>query len=308
MTIERRQFIRNLLAGVGLISLFPYKVLAASQCSLEHPFIPPKVNLKGECHNCGMKRPMWARTWHKYQIDGDTLSVCSMHCLAEASINSAIEPKHVQVALYLDPEKSIPTESAIYVVGSQARGTMTMNSKLAFASKKEAESFAKECGGSVVNFDDAYLAATKSIVEENKMITNNRVKKGKIVEPVDNVDKCPVCGMYAARYPRNKCQIQSVDGEILQFCATQCLFEFIKNPSKYNKPNLKAKFTWVVDYSDGNWIYGRNAYYVIGSSEMGPMGKEAFPFVNAKNAEAFKKTHSGEIVRFTGVTIDKIMM
>jgi copper chaperone NosL len=307
MPVDRRLFIRNLLVGAGIFTIFPQELIASSQCDVLHPITPPDMKLKGVCHNCGMKRPMWARTWHTYSLDGENLEVCSMHCLAEASFNSGRPPEAVQVALYLEPQKSISAEQAYYVIGSKARGTMTMNSKLAFSSKQQAEAFVNECGGTSGRFSDAYDAAMTTIAKENKMIGSNRISKGKIVEPVDNKDICPVCGMYSARYPKNKCQIQTADGKVIHFCATQCLFEFIKNPDKYNAPQLKSKFIWVVDFENGQWIYAKNAYYVLGTDVRGPMGKEAFPFVNLENAKKFASAHAGKILRFDSVTIAQLM-
>jgi nitrous oxide reductase accessory protein NosL len=308
MATDRRQFIRNLILGAGMISIFPGKLIAGDSCGVQHPFMPARPEFKGVCHNCGMMRPMWARTWHTYTSEGETLHVCSMHCLAEATLNAGTSPENVQAALYLDPATTIPADQAFYVVGSRAPGTMTMNSKLAFATKEEAEKFAAECGGSVVQFSDAYQAAQMTIAKENKMIDSNRHKKGKIVEPVDNKDACPVCGMYAARFPKNKCQLQTKDGEVLHFCCTQCLFEFVKNSGKYKHPEPMATLVWVVDYESGNWIYAKNAYYVIGTKVQGPMGKEAFPFVNVENARNFASANSGKVERFDSVTIDNIMM
>ena len=308
MATDRRLFIRNMLIGAGIITLFPQEILASDQCAVQHPFMPPNKALKGQCHNCGMNRPMWARTWHTYTRDGQPLEVCSLHCLAEAALNSGTTPQNIQVALYLEPEKTVPAEKAFYVIGSKARGTMTMNSKLAFATQQDAESFASECGGTAGSFDEAYKAAITTIAKENKMINKNRVAKGKIVEPVDNKDQCPVCDMYAARYPKNKCQLQTSDGEVIHFCSTQCLFEFLKNPQKYNKPGLKTKSIWVVDYASDQWIYGSNAYYVLGSTVTGPMGKEAFPFVSIEAAKKFSAVHSGKVMQFNKVTIDQLMI
>lgn len=297
-----------MLLGAGMVSIFPQQLLADSVCDVEHPFMPPRPEYKEVCHNCGMKRSMWARTWHSYSGTEGDLEVCSIHCLAEAANNSGTVPGNVRVALYLDPETTIPVEQAWYVVGSRARGTMAMKSKLAFPSEEEGAAFAGECGGSLTDFAGAYAAAAGSIAKENEMINSNRVAKGKIVEPVDNRDVCPVCGMYPARYPSNKCQLLTADGEVIHFCATQCLFEFLKNPQKYQKTAVQVNVIWVIDYQSGSWIYGRNAYYVVGTPVKGPMGKEAFPFVNLEEAKTFSTAHSGKVLRFDKVSIDQIML
>ena len=307
MATDRRVFIRNILLGVGIITISPKIMFATEKCNVLHPFMPPNSQFSGECHNCGMKRPMWARTWHTYSQGDSVKEVCSIHCLAEASLNSGISPKNVKVALYLKPEVSIPVDEAFYVIGSKARGTMTMKSKLAFASKKEAQQFSDECGGSVTDFSGAYTAAMSSIAQENQMINKNRLAKGKIVEPKDDVDLCPVCDMYPARYPKNKCQLQTADGRVIHFCSTQCLFEYLKNPDRYGGKKVMVKFMWVVDFSTEQWIYAQNAYYVTGSNAAGPMGKEAFPFVSRKNAETFAANYSGKVRPFKDVTIDEIL-
>jgi len=306
MAIDRRMFVQKILVGTALLYLFPKDVFAGTGCDVTHPLMPPNKKLPGTCHNCGMQRPMWARTWHTYELDGQELEVCSMHCLAEATMNAGATPTNVQAALYLAPEKSIAADQAFYVIGSKARGTMTMNSKLAFASEQKAQSFAAECGGAVASFSGAYQAAAKTIANENQMINRNRISKGKIVEPGDK-DICAVCGMYPARFPKNKCQLQTTDGEVVHFCSTQCLFEYLKNAQKYGKADLKTKFIWVVDYDSGNWIYAKNAFYVVNSDVAGPMGKEAYPFASVENAKKFSSLHPGKILRFKEVTIDKIM-
>ena len=307
MKIDRREFVRGVMLTGTALYFFPDSVLAAEGCDIGHPLMPPNKSYSGVCHNCGMVQSMWARTWHTYPQDGQQLEVCSMHCLAESTTNSGKTPENVKAALYVDPDKWIEGDKAWYVVGSSAPGTMTMKSKLAFASKEEAEAFAGKCGGEVVDFSKAYAIAATTIAKENEMINRNRVTKKKIVEPVDNQDICPVCNMIPARFPKNKCQIQTADGEVIHFCSTQCLFAYLKNHQQYGKPELKIQFIWVIDYDNGQWIYGPNAFYVLGSDVSGPMGKEAYPFFNGSKAKAFSTAHTGDVLRFSEVTIDRIM-
>lgn len=306
MELNRRKFIGNTVIGIGGLYLFPSQLLAADPCSVQHPFMPPRKEMAGVCHNCGMTRPMWARTFHFYEVDGEKKEVCSLHCLAESTMNSGKKPEKVKVALYHEPTKIVPVTSAFYVVGSKARGTMTMKSKLAFESKEKAEQFAAQCGGTIVDFKQALAIAKTSVTKENAKIAQNRLKKGKIVEPVAT-DVCPVCNMYPARYPKNKCQIKTDSKEVVHFCSTQCLFEYLNNPMAYSKKKVMPMMVWVIDYGTGSWIYGKNAFYVIGSSEQGPMGKEAIPFMNKEAAEKFAATHKGRVLPFAGVSIGKIM-
>ena len=50
-----------------------------------------------------------------------------------------------------------------------------------------------------------------------------------------------------------------------------------------------------------------NAFYVLGTAVNGPMGKEAFAFVNKETAGKFSTAHKGTVLRFKEVTIQQIM-
>ena len=61
-----------------------------------------------------------------------------------------------------------------------------------------------------------------------------------------------------------------------------------------------------MDFQSGAWISGRTGYYVVGSDQRGPMGKEAIAFDNMAETKKFAATHGGKVIIFTGVTFDKI--
>ncbi len=304
---SRREFIIHVGAGIGSVCLLPFPAFAGEPCSVKHPLMPPDKNLKGQCVNCGMVRPMWARTWITFENSDGKFQVCSFHCLAEMSLKAGEDPRNVKVALYLEPQTLIPAGSAFFVVGSSAKGTMTPTSKLTFASRDDAAKLAASCGGKVLPFNDTLELAKSGVQKENMMIAKNRLKKGKIVEPSDNQEKCPVCGMYPARFPRNKCQIQTPKKTIYHFCSTHCLFKFIQNPAEYAGVKVQPFLIWVVDYHSGRWIGAKAAYYVVGSSQTGPMGKEAFAFDKMADAKTFAGKHGGKVIIFGGVTVERIM-
>ena len=106
---------------------------------------------------------------------------------------------------------------------------------------------------------------------------------------------------------KDKCQIQTKDGQVYQFCSTQCMFQFLKDSKKYAKTSVTPFLIWVVDYPTENWIGGKTAYYVVGSKLQGPMGPEAFAFNNLKDAKDFATQQGGQVLKFDEVTIDKIM-
>jgi len=290
-----------------LLSAFTIVCFAADPCAVQHPLDPPDKGLQGQCPNCGMGRPMWARTWMTYENSQGASEVCSFHCLADVALKSGEEPKNVMVATYMEPGKTIPAESASFVVGSKAKGTMSMTSKIAFASAEEAEKFVQSCGGKLMSYGEVLALAKESISKENKVINERRIKSGKIAEPVDNKDECIVCKMYPARYPNNKCQLQTKDGSIYHFCSTQCLFAFLSDSAKYAKADVKPMLVWVVDYPTGTWIGAKTAYYVVGSKAQGPMGPEAFAFDKLEAAKSFAGKEGGEVLTMKEVTIDKIM-
>jgi nitrous oxide reductase accessory protein NosL len=268
--------------------------------------MPPQNDFSGQCPNCGMVRPMWARTWFVFENAEGQSQACSFHCLADVALKSGEDPKNVRVAHYQAPKKMIKAEAAFFVVGSKAKGTMTMQSKIALPSKAEAERFSAACGGEVVGYGQALTLAKAGIAKENPMLIKKRLKKGVIVEPVDNQDRCPVCSMYPARYPRHKCQIMAKSKERYHFCSTQCLFEFLAHTGKYAKADVVPFRIWVIDFPSGAWISGKTAYYVVGSGEQGPMGYEAIVFDKKKAAGDFTRQAGGRVLTFAKVSVDDI--
>ena len=128
MTVSRRQFMEKILLGAGSICLYPLKTFAQTPCEIQHPLMPPNKALEGQCHNCGMTRPMWARTWYTYENSGGSDQVCSLHCLAEVALMAGEDPINVKVALYQAPEKMIPANQAYFVIGSKANADVPISS------------------------------------------------------------------------------------------------------------------------------------------------------------------------------------
>jgi nitrous oxide reductase accessory protein NosL len=233
--------------------------------------------------------------------------VCSFHCLADWTIKSGQHPHNVMLTVYHHPERSIAADKASIVSGSTAAGTMSPVSKVVFADKAEAKSFAKNCGGEIIDYAKALEIAKAGVTRENETINARRLKTGKIVEPIES-DDCLVCGMYPIRYPYGKCQIKTKDGQTVHFCSTQCLFAFLGKQELYVESPLEPLLIWVVDRNAGMWISGRSAFYVVGSKKVfGPMGYEAFPFSSLKEAEEFAAENGGSAIIFGEITIQKIV-
>jgi copper chaperone NosL len=118
-------------------------------------------------------------------------------------------------------------------------------------------------------------------------------------------DKCPVCGMFVAKYPDFGARITYRDGSYAVFDGPRDMFAYYFNLKKYAPGKSVAQIATlaVTDYYSLTLIDGFSAYYVVGSDVLGPMGKELVPFAKARDAEEFRRDHKGKrIVRFREVT------
>ena len=122
-------------------------------------------------------------------------------------------------------------------------------------------------------------------------------------------DKCPVCGMFVAKYPDFAAQIVFQDGSTFFFDGTKDMFKYYFNLAKYNpaKKLTDIDAIYVTDYYDLKWIDGTKAFYVEGSDVYGPMGRELIPFEKKEGAEQFMTDHIGKsLFKFDEITYDLI--
>ena len=358
---------RNMIKVLLLLLL----VVSSSEAKMFQMVEPEKAELlqsgKGKlyCPNCGMNLVKFYKTSHAMkQKDGSTHQYCSIHCLAEA--NDVINPdtKVVDVTSL----KFIDAFTATYVVGSSKKGTMTMNSKYAFATKAEAEAFAKANGGKVMGFAEAVQTAADDIYKDNKMVEKKRAmaaEKGKMmfskmckqtnlpafasiaeakthiadsgvcgtlkdkqyqaiaiylsrkegmshkhsdVISVPKDAKCPVCGMFVAKYPKWAAEVQ-IDGYTHYFDGVKDMMKFYFKPASFHKKATQSMITkmLVSDYYTLKAVDAKSAWYVIGSNVHGPMGHELIPFGNKKDAQAFENDHYGkQVVSFDQITPEMV--
>lgn len=118
-------------------------------------------------------------------------------------------------------------------------------------------------------------------------------------------DKCPVCGMFVAKYTDFAAQLQFKDGTALFFDGPKDLFKYylgLASPQTGRKPS-DVTAVFVTSYYTLAPIDGRKAYYVTGSDVSGPMGRELIAFVKEAEAREFKKDHKGKaVLRFKEVS------
>ncbi len=137
-----------------------------------------------KCPYCGMDRTKWNHSRHLVQYDDGLVDgTCSIHCLAiSLSLNLDRGPKAIYAADFGSDAKIKPlvkVDAATYLIGAKLKGTMTMKSKMAFASAEAAKSALATSGGSLGTFDDALRAAHLSMADDTAMIRKKRAMKVK---------------------------------------------------------------------------------------------------------------------------------
>ncbi len=117
--------------------------------------------------------------------------------------------------------------------------------------------------------------------------------------------RCPVCGMYPARYPRWAAQVVFRDGATHFFDSPVDLFGFMNGVGRHSSPyTMKdAAAQFVTDFDTGEWVAADAAFYVRGSSVLGPMRDADLPaFGSRESAEAFARNHGGKVLAHAEVT------
>lgn len=128
--------------------------------------------------------------------------------------------------------------------------------------------------------------------------------KGAPIEAA-KTDKCPVCGMFVAKYPDFLTQVIFTDDAHAFFDGAKDMFKYYFNLKKYQpaKKTSDVASVYVTDYYSVTPIDGRKAWYVVGSDVFGPMGRELIPFAKKSDAAGFMKDHAGKkLLRFEEVT------
>ena len=110
--------------------------------------------------------------------------------------------------------------------------------------------------------------------------------------------KCPVCGMFVARYPDWVAQVIFTDGSRDYFDGAKDMFKYLFELERY-RPDQSEKTVaavMVTEYYQMQTIDARQAYFVVGSDVYGPMGPELIPFNTRDDAQAFLDDHKGRRV------------
>jgi len=118
-------------------------------------------------------------------------------------------------------------------------------------------------------------------------------------------DKCPVCGMFVARYPDWVASTRVKSGTTYYFDGPKDMFSHYFDTPRYTPGQRQADIAsmLVKEYYSLMMIDARSAFFVIGSDVHGPMGNELIPFASRKDAESFMADHKGKrVLRFNEIT------
>jgi len=122
-------------------------------------------------------------------------------------------------------------------------------------------------------------------------------------------DKCPVCGMFVAKYPDFLATIRFRDGSWVFFDGTKDMFKYYFDIKKYDpsRKQFGIEAVYVTDYYNLSSVDAYKATYIVGSDIYGPMGRELVPFEKEDDAKVFMEDHKGRsMVKFKDVTISLV--
>lgn len=120
--------------------------------------------------------------------------------------------------------------------------------------------------------------------------------------PVDA--RCPVCGMYPARSPDWAGQVIFANGDAQFFDSPLSLLLYLQDVPRYSVGRSAGEIVarYVTDAGTQSWIDAGAAFYVHGSSALGPMRAGNLPaFATRSAAEAFARQRGGEVRVLDGI-------
>lgn len=118
-------------------------------------------------------------------------------------------------------------------------------------------------------------------------------------------DKCPVCGMFVAKYTHWLAEVIFRDGTYAVFDGPKDMFKYYLNMQKYAPAKRSGDITgiFVTEYYSTKLLDAKKLFFVTGSDVYGPMGDELVPLSSEADAREFMRDHKGtRILKFQEVT------
>ncbi len=131
-----------------------------------------------------------------------------------------------------------------------------------------------------------------------------------VPQSVPSDARCPVCGMYPARYPKWAAQLRYRDGAVRYFDSPVEMLAFLADVPRYDKTHTldDVRGKWLSDASgSGQWIAFESAWLVHGSTMLGPMRTPDLPaFLSEEAAQHFAKEYGGHAMKAVDVPPDVV--
>ncbi len=174
---------------------------------------------------------------------------------------------------------------------------------LAFSSLKHLKTHLQS-SGVCKRLNERNLQALTRYLWEVKRLNKEVLAQKKRIE-VPKSAKCPVCGMFVAKYPKWAAKIAIKGGHAHYFDGVKDMMKYFFHPEKFKGGHSAADFEKITvsDYYTLEPLEAKSAFYVIGSNIYGPMGNELIPFATREQAQNFSDTHFGKkILTFEQIT------
>jgi nitrous oxide reductase accessory protein NosL len=116
--------------------------------------------------------------------------------------------------------------------------------------------------------------------------------------PPKTKDKCPVCGMFVAKYQKWVAEIVFKDGSYEVFDGCKDMFKYYFNMEKYTKQKSRDDIAeiYVTEYYTLKIHKASEVFFVVGSDVLGPMGHELIPIKGEDEVKIFQLGHGGDKV------------
>ncbi len=117
-------------------------------------------------------------------------------------------------------------------------------------------------------------------------------------------DRCPVCGMFVYKYPKWAAGFVFQSGARYFHCCPKCMVHNLLHVPKYQPGETREHIRqiWVTEYYTTKPMDAREAFFVVGTSLVGPMGLDLIPVRGKTAAESLKNDYQGQLI----VTLDEV--
>ena len=125
-------------------------------------------------------------------------------------------------------------------------------------------------------------------------------------QTVGEKQRCPVCGMYPARYPLWQVQVIFRDRGMVAIESPAEFLRYRAEMKRYDTTHRSEDIAQVYfsDHAGSGWIRAEQAAFVEGSDAKGPMGADSPAFRQKQDAEQFARQHGGKVIAFDALPGD----